>query len=376
MIIYNPKRHNLKNIRPPFNKWNLIATIISFSIALEMLVLKCIFVLLHLHCAESVTKIWKGLKEEGKWEVRGNRDCAKRTLVFGPTAVFDFEIPTDIWKVEKIVLPVSGAIIIQENHPIVLNTFEEKCGRNFANYMVQQKSYWRPWFSAESWETENEPHNVATPSIDRIPCECDSIVIPGDSILPIDLELIDYLTVKEVIINGMNGNFKELLESELGQLMFEDSALTTVAESICPQTHCTCHSNERFLKYMEVVCNHDEYYCPTPYCFNPIKPIGHCCPICGAMIQLEDSCESHSRSVFLNKEHILDAIKETIRLYKNGKYADLIDMSINIFPNNSDVSTILQITIVDRGEYNEYSTEIVKHLYGEHLDELGILQTF
>lgn len=335
-------------------------------------------VLLHTQCTDSAIKIWNAA-ERGtqKWELRGSdENCAKHNLVYGTGSAVDMNLPTDKWKVASIVLPSSGVIILNDEHPIQLSEVQEECSKHYNNYMVQHEDYLHPWFSSESWITENERVNSATPHMDRIPCDCDLIVFPTNTSFSVKLDFVDSISISDIMINGVHGNFKKFVQTELGQHTFAQSLDTTIEESMCPSSYCTCHSNERFQKYKELVCMNDgDYFCPTPQCIDPITPIGSCCPVCGGLIQFEDRCDKHTKSTVLNKEHIVADVREAVRSYKSGKYLDLVDISVNAYPNNSDISTVFQITIVDRGEYYEYSPEIIKYIFGEHLEELGIATT-
>lgn len=283
----------------------------AFNRSISLLLL-----LLPLYCdvtsAQGLTKVWTMNTDKfinfGKDDV----DCVDQTYIYQKTGGIVFTAPQ---RVNTIILPSNGVIMFPQNEEIKFLPRKDQCHgdsyntNHFKLHTVQPMS----WFNADNWQIKgaNAHQNKAIPHIDRIPCECDDVEFPANQSLWIDLDYMSELTVKQVRINGRTDNLNDFLETQLGQSMFMfDLSADTFKEGRCENTKsCGCHDPFMFKKYLDTVCLHSEV-CHDPNCADPIQPIGHCCPICGAAIQMDVTsayCMSDLKSVneFLELETMM-----------------------------------------------------------------------
>ncbi|KAJ6650032.1 Protein amnionless, partial [Pseudolycoriella hygida] len=305
--------------------------------------------------AQGHTKIWT-IRDEAYIDVGSDKsDCINQTFVYQKQGGIYFDIPEEI---NTIILPMNGAVIFQQNQEIKFKAKQPKCHgddyytRHFKMHILRDMS----WFDTDNWRIKGSlSQNKAVPHIDRIPCECDVVEFPANHSLWIDLNFIPQLTVQQVIINGKSDNLNGFLDTNLGQSMFMYYRdYVRFQEGLCegPKS-CGCHDPALFKEYLDLVCIHSEV-CQEPPCLDPIQPIGHCCPICGAMIQVtvgEDNCLSDFKSANENME-LFTLMKE--------KYAGKVDGYIGMVRGDHDKEIKFQIIAVDKEDYNELSVQMVK----------------
>lgn len=323
------------------------------------------------------TKIWNIKNLEPSYKAHGgNKACAEHTIVYEMLASVEVHLPTYRWLVERIVLPFEGAIIINDTHPITLHTLPpSECSiraREFKDFMLIEEQM-RSWFTANMWLTDGETvPNKAVPTINRIPCECDEVVFPEYESLSVLIDGAQDISVASVKINGRHGGFKEFLKTELGTMMFyvKNANDIIVEPGVCnPPKFCGCHSYQRYLEYMEAVCKLEE--CEPAHCIDPIKPMGQCCPMCGASVFLKHDQKDCSGNLSI----IRYGLEESLRNWDDGKFAELLDLYVGYFPNGSDTEGVLQVTVADKGDYNEHSTDFARIHFGSDLGKHFVLSS-
>lgn len=329
-----------------------------------------IILLVHLvPSREAATKVWKSEEQTPTWKVRnGNTKCAEHTLVFFESTTIEMSVPTEEFLVVRIVLPASGAIVLNGSRPIALQAnVPPPCSWRFNGNYMYRETYFYSWFNEEMWRTEGEDDanliNSATPTVNRFPCECDDVVFPYGMTAAIYIDVNIDISVASVTVNGRRGNFGQFLRSKLGETMFymEEADTALVTERNCDdRRYCGCHSYRRHMEHMDLVCSAADRTseCPAAHCLQPIKPIGFCCPQCGGAIitKTDNNTSSCGKN---NLRHML-SMNQEIRKYMGTKWSDLVDIYLNYFPNESDDNNLLQITIMDKGEYSGKSIEFVK----------------
>lgn len=303
------------------------------------------------------TKVWTVRDDKFISFGKDDPDCINQTFIYQKGGGVYFTIPEEI---NTIILPSTGAIIFQQNQEIKFKPRQLKCHsdsyntNHFKLHVIQPMS----WFDTNNWRIkDSKSQNKAIPHIDRIPCECDVVEFPTNHSLWIDLDYMPQLTVKQVTINDRTDNFNSFLETNLGQSMFiYDKSYATFQEGMCEGTKsCGCHEPSRFVEYLNSVCINSEV-CHEPDCMYPITPIGHCCPICGAMIQItvnDNYCNSNFRSI----NEYMD-----LSILMREKYAGKVDGYIGMIRGEHDKDIKIQIIAVDKGEYDELSVGLIKEM--------------
>lgn len=306
--------------------------------------------------ANSLIKIWNSNATEF-WEPVGSDKChtSKAVLTRQLDGLFYLgsQVQNDL---HEIVLPNDGVLVLPDAFNLRLSD-KNKCDEG--NYVLLGQTSSKPWFSVDSWITKNVVNNVAKPHIDRIPCECDTIIFPTISGVSIDLELVDEIVAEKIQINNKEGDFTRFLETEVGQRMFSNSEAVRFVQGIChPPKHRACHNFKRFHEYLSILCQHESAKCTVPHCLDPIQPVGHCCPICGAAMDF--SLKENSDE--FNLEQLNRLLQTKLVRFRNGKYANSLHYYAGMLPRKREDDKVVQVTIAETEEYTGISGEFLNYI--------------
>lgn len=313
-----------------------------------------IFIVLapQIHCS---VKIWK--QDSVKpWTSVNNapNECTK--------AVFNKEVDGFLFmdkeqQLNEVILPSDGAIVLSSGSKIQFSDIR-KCDPNrIQEAQLVTASKHRLWFSTNNWITQGEAENVAKADIFKIPCECDVVEFPKEYVAAIDLEYVDEIVVDRILINDRTDDFEKFLETPIGQKMFLNSEAVHFTRGLCnPQRYCGCHNHNRFEKYTELLCDEESKYCPEPHCVDPIRPKGHCCSICGAILdfKIKDTCDFNITN--------MSVVGLKLRRFRNGKYVNKLNYYAGVVPGKRRDDNLVQLVVTEVGEYTGISVEFMNFL--------------
>ncbi|XKL63681.1 hypothetical protein PGB90_006045 [Kerria lacca] len=145
------------------------------------------------------------------------------------------------------------------------------------------------WLDPRNWYSFTG--NEATPHVERLPCIFDIIEFPNSNewfvILPNRNLSVQALVYDSYRLRNWNFRFIIQMESFLKHFVVSGnrdvSQLLTITGKKCfDKLGCECGT----LNYYEEICSLIENECsqqlPCPF---PVKPTGHCCPICGILLK-------------------------------------------------------------------------------------------
>lgn len=294
----------------------------------------------------------------GKNDVVNQNNCTKSKAIFQKEIDGFLYIDSQQHQLQEIVLPTDGAFVLPTQSNVrFIHSNSKQCESdgNVANYLGKSK---RLWFSTTSWQTEGESVNVAKPDVYKIPCECDTVEFPSENIYTVDLQYVDEIVVNKMLINDRTAdNIEQFLETSLGQKMFANSEAVHFHDGFCqPQKYCGCHNHIRFRKYTDILCEEESKYCREPHCFDPIKPDGHCCPICGAILNFEigDTCDFNMTN--------MNEVGRKLRRFRNGKYLNKLDYYAGMIPGRANDKNIVQLVVAEVDDYSGISVEFMDFL--------------
>lgn len=298
------------------------------------------------------TKIWRKDPVE-PWTSVDNtpNECMK--------AIFNKEVEGFLLmdreqRLNEVILPSDGAIVISSGSKIEFSDIG-KCERTYVSNITAPTKHL--WFSTKSWITQDEKENVAKPDIYKIPCECDTVEFPKEYLAAVDLEFVDEIVVDKILINDRTDDFERFLETAVGQKMFLNSEAVHLSQGMCsPPKYCGCHNHNRFEKYTELLCEEESKYCPEADCLQPIQPEGHCCPICGAILnfKIKDTCDFD-----LNK---MAEVDRKMKRFRNGKYGNKLNYYAGMVPGKRRDDNLVQLVVAEVGEYTGISVEFMNFL--------------
>lgn len=300
--------------------------------------------------------------------------CSSDALLF-PQKSYDL-IKLSNFTTKELILPKSGGFIMDSQMSLNFRERDAKCKGNEVRSF--KSVIQTPWLSSSNWHTTLENGNVinaATPHDERVPCDNDEIIFPVNNSYVVDLQSFPSMTFKSIAIDGhvMTLNeFKDYLFSSYGQSAFKNTDNTQFIAQNQEECHGSsikcqvCHQRVQSLR--QQLCENEKPFCqPVPHCSDPIKPIGHCCPECGALFQMKLASSAVASDGFIIdafKSNIEKAISTATSVVEQNK----IIYHISVTTEGNQL--YLQIIIVDRYEYNEYSTRLMEHLKKVLLDRI------
>ena len=227
------------------------------------------------------------LKTASNW-IDNRIPCETDTVLF-PAQSYDV-IKVSNFSAKEIILPKTGGFVFDSEANINFHEKVSKCNSN--EIKVFKSNIEMPWLSIENWgivtDVENQNDNQATPHEERVPCDNDEVIFPINNSFTINLQSIPVVSLKSLAIEGRVltiQKFKEFLMSSFGQLTFKNTQNVRFLESTCnDENKCACHEHDIVL--LEQLCENLQSNCQVPHCSDPIKPIGHCCSVCGAMLHM------------------------------------------------------------------------------------------
>lgn len=340
---------------------------------------------------DATLKTWHPT-EKTVWEYVGsNKQCSEQTIAYQKNILGAIMFPEKFTNITALILPKNGALIIKSNEAL---SFQSKINRScdISNY-VRRHLIPSSWFLSRNWITSRdhaEENYNAIPHIERIPCECDEIEFPKNESVSVSLWPAGELSINSLKMNGKLSDFETFRQTELGQIIFSDNTDVNVQSSVCNPSSksCACFDSKRFYEYESYLCYAEEQYCSVPHCLQPIRPIGHCCDICGATLlyNTTNNDNSHPSPSLLcnsNIESYMKRLQKILYQLNDGKYYYLVDVHASIVPqkqNDGTMKNVVQLIIVDKDDnYQGYSVQLVNKLIADRQfkgKKLNFFETF
>jgi protein amnionless len=253
-------------------------------------------------------------------------------------------------------LPLNGGFLLATNGEIVVRESTNK--RSFFR-MIHKK----PWLLSNNWRLLNyetnrvHDYNAAIPHQEMIPCQTDVVVFAADTAFRVDLQYLPKIQARGISLAGDTldlEDFQAFLSTEVGQLMFLNTDDTIFESSRCGDAatdECVCQASN----VLDILCENERNDCTTPHCFEPVQPIGHCCPICAGVAQIE-YLPGQNVSVAKLKERV----DKQVRI--SGYGPKDVDTHVSIVKDSSAKRQWIQLIIVDKQDFRGISTELVAGL--------------
>lgn len=269
----------------------------------------------------------------------GKLPCPGQTVVFPENPLESIKIESQV-AVSGLVLPNNGEIDLV-NAEVVFGAEEHTNCTEKGNAMYLPRST-SSWAQPDVWSSPR--FNEATPDAERVPCFSDEVVFPSASQFTIYMPK-ETQRIRGLKINGRGFNNEQFrffvirMHDSSQEFVLNEFGLTgvVVEQKECQsRAGCPCQTN-----LAEMDCS--AKFCLVPKCIDPIKPIGHCCKVCGGYLTL-DIDESFDYLEFQ------EVVANIVHLYGE----DSVAYHIGRLPGNK-----VQVVVVDKGEYVGTSAEVV-----------------
>lgn len=304
-------------------------------------------------------KVWVphvSFSDAANW-VSANLPTAGQTIVFPSKLNALVSFPVGIWTVSSLILPQQGGLLFPD-HSFSLNVVSrDPAAISVAIFNAPGRT---PYYSGSNWATYDEQRsthstpNAAVPHSERVPCQYELVVFEVGKNMPkpIDMQYHESIEVGNVrfgdTIEGLD-SFHNFMSSELGQFLFYNAEDTLIRQGKCANADkCPCQEPRQ----MDAICSNVR--CTVPHCLSPIHPPGHCCPICGSWFRMDMAT---IKGVF-NMQTFMDKLRRKI----NTGEVDDSGVEFHIGVDRSAGANVVQLIIVDKGEYGEKSTRMMDSL--------------
>ncbi|XP_045764431.1 protein amnionless [Maniola jurtina] len=268
----------------------------------------------------------------------GKIPCSKKTVVF-PETMEESVLIGPGTSVAGFILPENGEIFLAEGEIGLGPTEDMDCTSGNVYYMEKAVA---SWAQPDVWVSLRM--NDATPDAERVPCFDDIVEFPENSTFTILLPDVKQ-KVQAIKVGGetIYNNFKEYVLREPNDAQefilnqFHDTGIVIGNYFKCnSRSGCPCQTNT-----LKIDCS--TKYCEKPTCVDPIKPIGHCCKICGGAIDF-DIDETFDIMNFQELvEKVVDSYGKDKLVYHIGR---LVDDKV-------------QVVVIDKNGYDQTSAQVV-----------------
>ncbi|XP_035892433.1 protein amnionless [Anopheles stephensi] len=281
----------------------------------------------------------------------------QQTIVFPSKLNALVALPEGILTVSALILPQQGGLLFPV-HSFLLNVVsQDPASISVALFKVPGRT---PYYSGNNWATYDEQRslrqapNAAVPHSERVPCQYETVIFETGKNLPkpIDMQYHESIEVGNVrfgdTIEGFE-NFHNFMSSEVGQFLFYNAEDTLIRPGKCVNAEkCPCQEPRQ----IDAICSNER--CAEPHCLSPIQPPGHCCPICGSLFRINMAL---FQGVFN-----LQSFTEKLRRKIISAEVDDADVEYHIGIDRLKGANVVQLIVVDKGEYGEKSIRMMDSL--------------
>ncbi|XP_061568183.1 protein amnionless [Cololabis saira] len=279
--------------------------------------------------------------------------------------------------VQEMRLPVDGEFILNSGAGFyVLSGKDPSCGTGATAQFKDPESL--RWFNPALWRGAVTLNDLQLGNFlfsvheESVPCQHDDVVFEALSSFRVDTSSSQpSIPVKSVSVLGKTfdsrSEFSQYLNSRSGRLQFHGSSAVTVGYAGCGDpTGCDCGNSVNH----QVICS--TVTCTSFSCKQPLRPVGHCCDVCGAILTIRfaegfnlQNYRERIRHLFLIKPQYKSIQLGMSKVSKPQRLMGLIPFG---------TSPEIQVVILDgeTGKVSETLGEDIVNDISSHGSELGI----
>lgn len=191
--------------------------------------------------------------------------------------------------VQEMRLPVDGEFILNPGAGFyVISGKDPSCGAGVTATFKDSESL--QWYNPALWQAAATSDDLQSGNLlflvheESVPCQHDDVVFRAGTSFRVNTSSREStIPVRSVSLLGKkfdsNTDFSQHLSSRLGQLQFHGSSAVTVGFAGCQDlSGCDCGNSVNHQRICQTVT------CAPTSCQRPLRPAGHCCDICGAIV--------------------------------------------------------------------------------------------
>ncbi|XP_072548972.1 protein amnionless [Salminus brasiliensis] len=311
------------------------------------------------------------------WD-KGSVPCGSDQVVFpaqGKVAVYVETAHT----LAGMSLPVDGELILASGAGFSVREGQDPgCGAGATIQFKDSDSL--KWFDPALWKAASSVDDLQKGSYlffvheESVPCQYDDVLFRDSSSFRVDISgAANTVPVKSVSVLGQrfssNSEFSQYVTSSLGKLQFHGSSSLRVDGSSCPDdTGCECGNSGNH----ERICAN--VVCSQLDCKKPLRPAGHCCDVCGAIVTIQFSSSFNLDSYRQRLQHLFLALPKYKSIQMAASKVSKTQRLLGVIPYQTTHE--IQVVLLDQNTGSEsgmlaeaLARDILKdvHDQGSHL---------
>ncbi|KFZ60960.1 Protein amnionless, partial [Podiceps cristatus] len=155
------------------------------------------------------------------------------------------------------------------------------------------------WFDPTLWQDvfpgrELEPSGrIFSVDEERVPCSYDDVIFQPETSFRVNVDSSRrVIHLRSISLMGQELSSPEAwaryLQAPSGRLQFHGNGTLQVTGTSCPdKSGCACGNAPDGHRICAALLRASGRQCPAPACKSPLQPLGHCCGVCGATINLD-----------------------------------------------------------------------------------------
>ncbi|NWI97643.1 AMNLS protein, partial [Pitta sordida] len=155
------------------------------------------------------------------------------------------------------------------------------------------------WFDPTLWQDvfpsgELKPSGrIFSVDEERIPCRHDDVIFQAETSFRVNIDSSQQVIhLRSISVMGQElstpASWAGYLQGPSASLQFHGNGTLQVTGAACPdKSGCACGNALDGPRICAALLRASGRQCPVPACQSPLQPLGHCCGVCGAIINLD-----------------------------------------------------------------------------------------
>ncbi|XP_068803218.1 protein amnionless isoform X2 [Struthio camelus] len=241
------------------------------------------FLLLFLQLLAAAVAVYKQWLPNTNFETASNWDkdrvpCASDVIHFERDKVISVLVKSG-HSVTDMYLPLNGELILASGAGFAAfdSSWDPGCDSGSAARFRDADRF--AWFDPALWQTTSSPGElqqgarIFAVDEERVPCQYDDVIFQPET---------SFRTLASAAA------LAEYLRGPSAPLQFHGNGTFQVSGAGCPdKSGCVCGNAQDRHRICAALLGAAGRPCPAPACRSPLRALGHCCGVCGAIVCLE-----------------------------------------------------------------------------------------
>ncbi|NWU89402.1 AMNLS protein, partial [Upupa epops] len=256
--------------------------------------------LLSLATATTEYKQWipnTNFETTSNWD-KGRVPCASDTVRFEKNKVVSVFVRSP-HVLAGMYLPLNGEFVLASGAGFAASdgSWDPGCdsGGTVRFFDTEQHAWFDPslWQAMSPGRERELSRHLFSVDEERVPCQYDDVIFKPETSFWVDINSSQQVIhLRSISLMGQELSspeaWAEYLRSPSALMQFHGNGTLQVTGSGCPdKSGCACGNMLDSHRICTALLKASQGQCPVPACQSPLQPIGHCCRVCGAIVNLD-----------------------------------------------------------------------------------------